>query len=204
MIFAGSTLMILTGLALMAFGLLLFYAWLPLLYGFVGFDIGLLLGKALTGDVGTISVILGICGALLLGIASYALEPYRRLLIGVSAGVLLGLSIPGILGLTGPLSNGLGIGLAVLFGVIGSTLVQRYFDSFIVVSSAISGAILIVAGLHFLFPGILLFDLTAGGFAPRLLTAILAVVGIGWQLSNISNWAASIKNSGVPEHSKTS
>lgn len=46
-------LMILTGLAIMAFGLFMFYAWLPLLYALIGFDVGLLLGRAFTGDVGT-------------------------------------------------------------------------------------------------------------------------------------------------------
>ena len=45
-------LMLVTGLAIMAFGLFLFYAWLPLLYALIGLDIGLLLGRTLTGDVG--------------------------------------------------------------------------------------------------------------------------------------------------------
>jgi hypothetical protein len=46
--------------------------------------IALLLGKSLTGAVGTIAITLGIVGAVLLGIASYFLEPYRRILLGVS------------------------------------------------------------------------------------------------------------------------
>lgn len=80
----GSLLMILTGLAIMAFGLFIFYAWLPLLYAIVGLDIGLMLGRWLTGDVGAIAIVLGIAGAVLLGAASYFLEPYRRLLLGAS------------------------------------------------------------------------------------------------------------------------
>ena len=48
MSFAGAILLIVTGLAVMGLGLLLFYAWLPFLYGFVGFDIGLLFGRWLT------------------------------------------------------------------------------------------------------------------------------------------------------------
>ena len=59
-------LMILTGLAIMAFGLFMFYAWLPLLYALIGFDVGLLLGRAFTGDVGTTAIVLGIAGALFL------------------------------------------------------------------------------------------------------------------------------------------
>ncbi len=95
----GAILMIVTGLAIMAFGLFLFYAWLPLLYGLVGLDIGLLIGRALTGDVGTLAIILGIVGAVALALASYFLEPYRRILLGVSGGFLLGLSLAAIFGL---------------------------------------------------------------------------------------------------------
>jgi hypothetical protein len=72
-------LMILTGLAIMAFGLFSFYAWLPLLYALIGFDVGLLLGRASTGDVGTTAIVLAIAGAFILGAASYILEPYRRI-----------------------------------------------------------------------------------------------------------------------------
>ncbi len=36
MSFLGSILMILAGLAILSFGLFLFYAWLPLLYGLIG------------------------------------------------------------------------------------------------------------------------------------------------------------------------
>jgi hypothetical protein len=54
---AGAVLMILTGLVIMSFGLFLFYAWLPLLYALVGFDIGLLLGRSITGDVGATAIV---------------------------------------------------------------------------------------------------------------------------------------------------
>jgi hypothetical protein len=43
MLFSFGVLLILCGLAVMAFGLFLFYAWLPILYGLFGLDIGLLL-----------------------------------------------------------------------------------------------------------------------------------------------------------------
>ena len=78
-------LMILTGLAIMAFGLFMFYAWLPLFYALIGFDVGLLLGRAFTGGVGTTAIVLGLASAFILGAASYILEPYRRVLLGVSA-----------------------------------------------------------------------------------------------------------------------
>jgi hypothetical protein len=50
-------LMILTGLAIMAFGLFMFYAWLPLFYALIGFDVGILLGRAFTEDVGTTAIV---------------------------------------------------------------------------------------------------------------------------------------------------
>src|ERR1700682_4654983 len=92
---------ILTGLAMMGFGLFMFYAWLPVFYAFVGLDVGILLGRALTGDVGTTAIVLGIAGAFILGVASYVLEPYRRVLLGVSGGILFGLSVVAALGLDG-------------------------------------------------------------------------------------------------------
>ena len=94
-------LMILTGLAIMAFGLFMFYAWLPLLYALIGLDVGLLLGRAFTGDVGTTAIVLGLASALILGAASYILEPYRRVLLGVSGGILFGLSVAAAFGLDG-------------------------------------------------------------------------------------------------------
>src|SRR4029079_8175859 len=99
---AGAIPLIVTGLAIMALGLLLFYAWLPFLYGFVGFDIGLLLGGWLTGDVGIIAIILGAIGAVVLAFASYSLEPYRRILLGVSAGVFICLAFAAGLVAQGP------------------------------------------------------------------------------------------------------
>ena len=79
----------------MAFGLLLFYAWLPLFYGLVGLDIGLLLGRSLTGEDGSFAIILGILCALFLAGAAYSIEPYRRILLGISGGALFGLDAGG-------------------------------------------------------------------------------------------------------------
>lgn len=188
MSFAGGILMILTGLAIMAFGLFLFYAWLPLLYGLVGFDIGLLLGRSLTGDVGMTAIILGIAGAILLAVASYFLEPYRRILLGVSGGVLFGLSLAAVFGLDGALGGLFGFILALVCGLIGGYIVPRFFDSFVVVASALSGAALVMTGAHSILPGVGLFDRSSGGVLPALLTLVLAIAGMGWQFSNIAKW----------------
>jgi hypothetical protein len=92
----GAILLILAGLAIMAFGIFLFYAWLPFLYGLFGLEIGLILGRWLTGDIGLVAIILGIVGAAILFGAAYFLEPYRRVLLGLSAGALVGLSIASV------------------------------------------------------------------------------------------------------------
>jgi hypothetical protein len=55
----GAILLILAGLAILNYGIFLFYAWLPVLYGLFGFEIGMLLGRSMTGDVGALAITLG-------------------------------------------------------------------------------------------------------------------------------------------------
>ena len=184
--------MILSGAAIMAFGLFIFYAWLPVLYALVGFDIGLLFGAWLTGTAGWIAIVLGIIGAVLLGFASYFLEGYRRILLGVAGGVLVGLSLAALLGLHNTLGGAFGVLLAVVLGAAGGIIVPRIFDTFVIVASAVGGAGLIMNGAHLILPGLGLLDRSSGRFLPSLLTAILAVIGIGWQMSNISKWVNSL------------
>src|ERR1700676_895377 len=181
-------LMILTGLAIMAFGLFMFYAWLPLLYALVGFDAGLLLGRAFTGDVGTTAIALGIAGAVVLGVASYVLEPYRRVLLGVSGGILFGLSVAAALGLDGWFGGFFGRVLALVCGAVGGVLVPRFFDLFVIGASAVSGAAMVMTGANYIFPSAGFFDRAAGGVLPLLVTIILAIAGVSWQRSNIAKW----------------
>lgn len=181
-------LMIVTGFAIMAFGLFLFYAWLPLFYGLFGLEIGLLVGRSLTGTVGATAIILGIAGAILFGAASYFLEPYRRILLGVSGGMLLGLSLAALMGLDGRLGGFFGTILALICGLIGGFIVPRYFDSLIIAASAFGGAVLVMAGANLILPGVGLFDRAAGGVVPALITLALAIAGVSWQLSNIAKW----------------
>jgi hypothetical protein len=189
MSFAGAVLLILTGLAILSFGLFLFYAWLPLLYAFVGFDIGLLLGRSLTGDVGTTAIVLGLAGAIALGAASYFLEPYRRILLGVSGGVLVGLSLAAALDLDTMLGAVMARLLVLICGVLGGILVPRFFDAFVIGSSAFSGAVMSIIGAHHLFPNLGLFDIETGGPLPTALAVVLTLLGVIWQSKNIAKWA---------------
>jgi len=188
MTFASGVLIILTGLTIMSFGLFLFYALLPLLFGLVGFDIGVLIGRWLTGEFGWLAIVLGLVFAIVLGLASYSLEPYRRILLGISGGVLVGLSLAAGLGVDGWLGGYFGFALALACGLIGSIVVLYFFDFFVIVASAFGGAGLVVAGAHVLFPNLALFHPTSGGLGPRLLIVILAVIGCSWQFKNIAKW----------------
>jgi hypothetical protein len=189
MLFSFAVLLILCGLAVMVFGLFLFYAWLPILYALFGWEIGLLLGHWLTGGAGLAAIILGICGAVGMFCATYLLEPYRRVLIGFSGGALIALSLGFFLGLDQLLSGIVGTGLMIVGGIVGAIIVPQIFNALVVGTSAFGGATMVMTGLHLLMPTVGLFDRLGGGLPPRLLTILLAVIGIGWQLRNIERWA---------------
>jgi hypothetical protein len=188
MLFSFGVLLILCGLAIMAFGLFLFYAWLPILYGLFGLEIGLLLGQWLSGEVGLFAFILGIVGAVVLFSATYLLEPYRRILVGFSGGALLTLSLAYLLGLDHLIGGIVGTALVVVGGLIGATIVPQVFDSIVIAASAFGGATMAMTGAHLLLPGVGLFDRFAGGLPPRVMTIVLTAIGIGWQFSNIEKW----------------
>lgn len=189
MLFSFAVLLILCGLAIMVFGLFLFYAWLPILYALFGWEIGLLLGQWLTGRTGLAAIILAICGAAGLFCATYLLEPYRRILIGFSGGALIALSLGFFLGLDQLLSGVVGTGLMIAGGIVGAIIVPQIFNALVVGTSAFGGATLVMTGLHMLAPTLALFDRLGGGLPPRLLTILLTVIGVGWQLRNIERWA---------------
>jgi hypothetical protein len=186
--YTAGILMIVTGFAIMAFGLFLFYAWLPLLYGLIGLEIGLLVGKSLTGTVGVVAMTLGIVGAILFGAAAYFLEPYRRIMLGVSGGILVGLSLAVLLGLDRLLGGVFATILTLACGLIGGFVLPRYFDLLVIAASSIGGAVMVITGANLILPDVELFDRARGGLLPILLTLVLAAIGLGWQFSNIQKW----------------
>jgi hypothetical protein len=166
----------------------MFYAWLPPLYVLIGFDLCLMLGRAFRGDVGTTAIILGIAGAIILGAASYLLEPYRRILLGVSGGILFGLPVAAAFGLDGWFGGFFGRMLALVCDVVGGLLVPRFFDLFVIGASAVSGAAMVMIGANHILPGVGFFDRAVGGVLLALLTVVLAVAGMSWQRSNIAKF----------------
>ena len=185
MLFSFAVLLILCGIGIMGFGLLMFYAWLPLLYGLFGLEIGFLLGRWLTGNVGFATVALAIVLAVAAATAAYALEHYRRALVGFMGGAALVLTLLTVFGMDRLISGMSGTVLAAIGGVAGATIALRFFDIFIVVASAFGGAALVVTGGQLLLP---MPAEHSGSVLPALLTAILGVFGLKWQLSNIASW----------------
>lgn len=198
MLFSFAVLLILCGLAIMGFGLLIFYAWLPIFYGLFGFEIGFFIGTWMTGNVGVVAITLGVAVALGAAAIAYFLEQYRRLLLGFTGGVVLILAIASVLGLDRLITGFSGVVLAIIGGVIGATVALKYFDLLIVASSAVGGAALIVTGVQLLLPTATEPSATV---LPALITAIIAVFGIRWQLSNLASWApAGTSHEGDFEH----
>jgi hypothetical protein len=195
-------LLILGGLALMGFGLLLFYSWLPLFYGLIGFDSGLLLGRLL-GDDRWITIFLALICAVLFVAAAYSAS--RRLLLGVAAGILVGFALASALNLVGKDAGIVALVLAFLGGVLGRYVPPKYFDRFIIGASAFSGAVLVTEGLRLLVFNGGLLDRAFGGYFPTLVLIALTAIGISWQYRNLVEWVSlepklgSISGSSVKE-----
>jgi len=188
----NGVLLTLVGLGVMGLGLMLFYALLPLFYAFFGAGVGYWLGSFLTStDPGEMSLIKLICamgGALLFAGAAYSLEAFRRILIGIGMGSLVGGLIASALGLDGMLG-------AIIMGiaaVIGAVITLAVFDVFIIVTAAFGGAGLAMDGLHLILPGMGLVDRTAiadGATLPLIVWVVAGTVGMAWQFKNIGSWA---------------
>jgi len=182
------------GLGLMAFGLWVFYALLPLWYGMFGGLLGFFIGTWITGGTtgwfGSILIwTLAVVGAALFAGLAYQLEPFRRVL----AGLLMGFSLGSLLAIL----FGGGAFLTILFGGIGAlifaVLVPLFFDPMIIVGSAFSGAALLMDGIFLILPflGFLVDRTNAannGNFLAIVVYLALGVVGMVWQLSNLQRW----------------
>lgn len=189
----NGVLLTLVGLGVMGLGLMLFYALLPLFYAFFGAGVGYWLGSFLTStDPGEMSLIKLICamgGAFLFAGAAYSLEGFRRILIGIGMGSLIGGLIASALGLEGMLG-------AIIMGiaaVIGAVITLAVFDVFIIVTAAFGGAGLAMDGLHLILPGMGLVDRTAiadGATLPLIVWVVAGTIGMAWQFKNIGRWVA--------------
>ena len=193
MIILEAVLLIVVGLAVMGFGLFLFYAFLPLFYAFFGFGVGYSLGSylasAMPGDLSLIKLIFALGGSVVFAAGAYFWEPIRRILIGIGLGSLLGGLAASALGLTGFL----GVVFMVVAAVICAGITLAVFEMFIVVASALGGAGLAIDGTHIIFQSLALdmFDRTTianGAVAPLLIWFVIAAIGMGWQITKMNRW----------------
>lgn len=187
-------LLLVWGLGLMAFGLWVFYALLPLWYGMFGALAGFYIGSLITGGaagwVGNVLAwTLAIAGAALFAGLSYKFEPYRRMIIGLLMGFSLGAALAALFGG--------GVFLTALFGGIGAVifaiLVPLYFDPMIIVGSSFSGAALVMDGALLILPFLaFLLDRSGaaplGRFLPIVVYIVLGAAGMGWQFVNLRRW----------------
>ena len=127
--------------------------------------------------------------------AAHYLEPYKRALIGFMGGVTLVLAILSVLGMDQLISSFSVMVLAAIGGVLGATIALKYFDFFIVAASAFGGAALIVTGAQLLLPT---SAEPSGTILPALLTVILGIFGLRWQISNIASWVPPQPDAAAP------
>ena len=183
--------LVLAGLGAMGFGLMLFYALLPLFYAFFGAGVGYWLGSFITstvpGEMSLVKFIFVLIGAVVFAGAAYSLEELRRILIGIGLGSLLGGLIASALGLTGFL----GITIMVIAAVLGAGITLAVFDGFIVVASALGGAGLAMDGVHLIFRSLDIVDrstISDGAIAPLIIWVVLGALAMAWQFKNIERW----------------
>jgi hypothetical protein len=187
-------LLVIWGLGLMAFGLWLFYALLPLWYGMFGALVGFAIGGWITGSGNSwfgnfLTWTFALGGAVLFAALAYQLEPFRRVLAGLLMGFSLGTLLAALFGG--------GLFFVFLFGGIGAllfaVLVPLFFDPMIVVGSSFSGAALVMDGAFLLLPflGFLLDRTNAtgnGNFLAIVVYIVLGAAGLAWQLSHLREW----------------
>jgi hypothetical protein len=169
------------GLALLGFGLSIFYAWLPLFYVLGGFEIGFLLGSLISGGGRSIPIILGLLGISIAG-AAYLIEVPSRIVTGYLGGSMAALSLLSLLGLGENVGWILGI-ISMIGGcAIGVTIPSRFFDAFVISVSALCGAALIVIGAQSLLS--IVGTPISGSVMPTLLAASLTIIGMRFQSSH--------------------
>jgi hypothetical protein len=197
MTIVNGILLIIVGLGAMGFGLLLFYSLLPLFYAFFGAGVGYWLGTFLTsaplGEGSFITLIFSLIGAIAFAAVAYSLEAFRRILIGIGLGSLLGGLIASALGLNGFFG-------AVIMGIsafIGAGITLAVFDSFIIIAAAFGGAGLVMDGLHMVSPSTAFVDRTTladGAIAPLIIWVVIGAIGMGWQFRNLERWASAARS----------
>jgi hypothetical protein len=192
MYMVNGILLILVGLGVMGFGLFLFYAFLPVFYAFFGIGVGYWLGSLLTGagegEMSMLKLLFGLGGGVLFAGAAHFIEQFRRMLIGIGLGSLVGGLIASAIGLTGIV----GTIIMVVGAFIGAGITMAVFDRFIVVASSFAGAGVAMDGLHLIFRNMNIMDRTGGEITPILIWIIAGSLAMSWQFMNVARWTKNL------------
>jgi hypothetical protein len=180
--FPAAILLIAFGFVLAVFGLFLFYAWLPFFYALFGFEVGFWLGDRLFGQ-GSAPIVVGIMLGIVLAAATYTFEPYRRIVVGYLGGSLVALALLSLDRSTGGIFVAV---VAVCGGVGGALVASKFFDYFVIATSAYGGAVLTGFGAWSLLS--LLGAPTGGSGIEFLLTVALTAIGVGFQMRHLRSW----------------
>lgn len=183
--------LIVVGIAAMGFGLMMFYALLPLFYAFFGIGVGYWLGSLITstppGEMSFLKALFAGGGGILFAAGAYFFEPFRRILIGIGLGSLLGALVASALGMTGVI----GVIIMAAAAVIGAFVTLAVFDAFIVVASALGGAGLVMDGINLFFPSWMILNrstIAEGAMVPLVIWVVAGAIAMGWQFMNIEEW----------------
>ncbi len=180
---------ILVGAALLVFGLLIYYGLLQLFYALLGAVVGYSLGVALTGggysSPSLVEIALAVVGGVLFWLAARGLDRLRSVLGGALLGALLGLAIAQALALSGAMALLAAVIGAFILGFLANTL----YEPIIILSTALSGAALLVDGLFLVLNlDFLNRNVSRGDVTPLLLWLVLAAIGAAWQASQRARW----------------
>ncbi|HRE47458.1 MAG TPA: hypothetical protein PLD47_07010 [Aggregatilineales bacterium] len=187
MTFLVGVLLVALGAGVLGFGIYLYYAFLPLFYGFLGAGIGFWLSQALGISSDILAAIVIIAVAVGFAAAAQYLEPYRRILVGVSVGMGIALSVGTALGV----SQFVLLIFAIAGGVGGAMVVASLYNELVIAASAMTGAAMIIDGLFLILGlnGMFFYRynlLGRGAFLTLILWIALTVGGIYWQLNNVT------------------
>lgn len=173
----GALLLIVFGLIVTFYGYGIFRLLLPIM----GFVAGMMLGRALFPEAVFWGWVFGIVLALLFAFLAYA---YWSVMMAISGGVLgftLGVSLIQMIGFWDWIGVVVGIVLAVIFGA----LYFMFRDIFVMVSTGLAGAALVLYGLGYGSTALLgwfQFLQNQGNWITFILTLVLGTIGALVQL----------------------
>lgn len=175
------------GVALLGFGLFLFYAFRPLFYGLfgaaIGFSIAHFLSGNAQGDPGILGWTFALIGAIGFALLSSYIAPVLRIFLGAMLGASLGFGIASALDWW----TWVGWVLALLGALVFAVALPLAFDPLIILGSIVIGASMILNGA-FIATGIQWFNMSSGGLMSLVLWIALVAVGFFWQFRNVARW----------------